>query len=453
MTMKRILLLVCSCLLFHFEGNSVEEIRVELGTEIKLTPIYIGAFETDGSLPSGYERALQQVVERDFKYNGSSYLLPKEAKKELLLHEKEGARAFNRAAWREYGVNHIVTGKIAAGKLFVKALDCTTGILKQFKEVPITGDLSRDRAQMHYIADTLHLAFFGREGIASTRILYSHYIPSQSPNWSSEIWECDWDGENKRQVTRENSYCISPVYVPSKEGVSDSFLYVSYKQGQPKIYKASLREGKGERVVDIRGNQLLPAITFAKDKMAFICDATGRADLFLVDGNDGLKGDEKPLQLFSFPRSTQASPTFSPDGSKLAFVSDKDGPPRIYLITAKAAKRRGEAKLLTRKVREATCPTWSADGRKLAYSAKVENVRQIWIYDFDLSEERQLTTGPGNKENPSWAPDSLHLVFNSVDNGSSELYIVNMNQPEAVKISGGAGKKHYPSWGKPKVGL
>jgi len=39
-------------------------------------------------------------------------------------------------------------------------------------------------------------------------------------------------------------------------------------------------------------------------------------------------GVGKPVQLFSFPKATQASPTFSPDGSRVAFVSDKDGSPR-----------------------------------------------------------------------------------------------------------------------------
>lgn len=155
----------------------------------------------------------------------------------------------------------------------------------------------------------------------------------------------------------------------------------------------------------------------------------------------------KPVQLYSYPRSTQASPTFSPDGSRLAFVSDKDGGTRIYTISTTPSETRGAALMISKQNRENSCPCWSPDGTKLAYSAKTGGNRQIWIYDFVSKEETQLTSGPGNKENPCWAPDSKHIVFNSTDAASSELYIVNLNQPEAIKISRGPGKKHYPVWG------
>jgi TolB protein len=105
------------------------------------------------------------------------------------------------------------------------------------------------------------------------------------------------------------------------------------------------------------------------------------------------------------------------------------------------------AHLITKKSRESSCPTWSPDGTKLAYSAKTDGIRQIWTYDFTTGEESQLTFGPGNKENPCWANNSMHLVFNSTDGNSSDLYVVNLNQPEAIKITKGQGKNHYPTWG------
>jgi TolB protein len=169
--------------------------------------------------------------------------------------------------------------------------------------------------------------------------------------------------------------------------------------------------------------------------------------LFMQEFNPENGESGKPVQLFSYPRSTQASPTFSPDGSKIAFVSDKDGSPRIYLLPAVHFEKRATPTLLTKKNIENSCPSWSPDGKKIAFSAKTKGTRQIWIYDFDAGEEWQLTDGTGNKENPSWAPDSQHLVFNSTDGHVSELYLVNLNQPDVIKISSGPGVKHYPSWG------
>jgi TolB protein len=68
------------------------------------------------------------------------------------------------------------------------------------------------------------------------------------------------------------------------------------------------------------------------------------------------------------------------------------------------------------------------------------------VYDYLTGIERQLTEGPGNKENPSWAPNSLHLVYNTSDAKASELYLINLKQARASKISSGPGEKRFPSW-------
>jgi len=157
----------------------------------------------------------------------------------------------------------------------------------------------------------------------------------------------------------------------------------------------------------------------------------------------------KPIQLFSYPRATHASPCFSPDSQKIAFVSDKDGTPRIYVIKIPDDlyhRKRPIAHLITKENRQNVTPSWSKDGKKLAYSAKTNKVRQIWIYDFETDEEWQLTNGSINKENPHWANDSLHIIFNTEDDSESELYLINIKQKEAIKITNGEGRKRFPSF-------
>ncbi len=437
--LKYILLLLMTISLLADE----EEIRIHLATEQKLASLYLGQLHAEKStLDPTYLTDLENVLYFDLNYNGSTRVLPRSLEKEECLKKQP-------QAWTTLGCAHVVKGIIANDQLSIQVFSTHNGSLKHFNEVALTGILSQDRKQIHKLADSIHKALFDLEGVANSRILYSVQAkPEGNSHWISEIWECDWDGANVRQITREGSYTITPVFIPTQSHfATDRFLYVSYKQGQPKIYIASLKEGRGERFIDLRGNQLLPAISPKKDKIAFICDAGGRSDLFLQPFHPEKGELGKPVQLFSFPKSSQASPTFNPDGSKVAFVSDKDGSPRIYVIPAIQSSKRAEAVLLTKKNPESSCPAWSPDGTKLAYSARTNGVRQIWIYDFESKEERQLTMGSGNKENPAWASDSIHLVFNSTDAASSELYLVNLNQPEAIKITRGPGKKHYPAWG------
>jgi TolB protein len=446
------LFLLCAAPFAAMAQESGQEIRVQLATSSPLQSIYIGKIQASSSaFDASYLTQLEAILSYDFNYNGSTKTSPRSPEKEQLIGNKDQTAAFNPSAWKGFGVPYAVRLQLNGRSLSASAFNSQTLSLKSFPEIQLTGNLSQDRRQMHKLADGIHKALLNKDGIASSRILFAYQVknPKQDGSqWLSEIWECDWDGANARQLTHDNSYSVTPVLVPHHNRFSnDRFLYVSYKMGQPKIYISSLKGGEGKRLVDLRGNQLLPAISQQRDKIAFICDAGGRTDLFMQPLNPETAEVGKPVQLFSYPRSTQASPTFSPDGSKIAFVSDKDGGVRIFVIPARPSDKRSNAMMISKENKENSCPCWSPDGTKLAYSAKTSGIRQIWIYDFASGEETQLTSGPGNKENPYWAPDSSHLVFNSTDGSSSELYIVNLNQPDAVKISRGPGKKHYPTWG------
>ncbi|HSX12370.1 MAG TPA: Tol-Pal system protein TolB [Rhabdochlamydiaceae bacterium] len=428
------------------------EIRVHLHTQEALAPLYLGRIQDASSpLNADYLKKLSEILHFDLNHNGFTKVAAPREDLEKALEEKNPHLAFKHEFWDKSKMAFVVKPFLVQSQFHCYVYSSRKGSLKQFKDIILTGDLSQDRRLLHRLADSIQKELFNVMGVAGTRILYSKQksrSAGEKSSWQSEIWECDFDGGNEKQVTHEGSYSITPVLLPPHPYFGkDRFIYVSYKIGQPKIYQSSVKERTGKRIIDLRGNQLLPAISPKRDKIAFICDASGKADLFVQQINAEGQLIDKPMQLYSSPKATQASPTFSPDGSKVAFVSDQNGSPRIYIIPATPGLHRSEPVMITKQNRENICPAWSPDGTKLAFSAKTKDIRQIWIYDFETKEETQLTFGPGNKENPCWAPDSLHIVFNSTDPNSSELYIVNLNQPEAVKITRGPGKKHYPTWG------
>jgi len=435
-----------------FPAQATQLLEVDLATESTLVPIYLSPWNGEKSdFERSYLQALEKVWDFDFSTSGICHLLS--ADRAGVKGKKIDKSTPRIAVDVKEQARYIVAVELEQRYAFAHILEAATGAVRATEKLSLIGDMASDRRQVHRMADAVIKALFGTEGISSTSILYTvrsgAYAPSEV-QWLSEIWECDYDGANAHPLIQGQGYCITPAYLPPRPGSSvGSLCYVSYLSGQPKIYVAALHSKEGRALVQLRGNQFMPALARRRDKLAFICDVSGNPDLFVVnfDPEKGVEG--KPRQIFAARHATQGSPTFSPDGKKIAFVSNKDGLPKIYLLTIPVEGtpiQQIEAKLLTRLSRENTAPAWSPNGAFLAYSALTEGVRQLWLYDFNKDVERQLTFGAGHKENPSWAPNSLHVVYNVTTLEQSEIYFLNINQklPQRIPLLG--GQKRFPFW-------
>ncbi|MBV9181899.1 MAG: S9 family peptidase [Acidobacteria bacterium] len=143
--------------------------------------------------------------------------------------------------------------------------------------------------------------------------------------------------------------------------------------------------------------------------VVFVSNITGRNNLWLVSADGGW-----PSQL-TVSEQRQAHPNWSPTGQWIAYQSDYDGDEQwdIFLVSPSS----GEVVNLThtREISEED-PTWSADGRYLAYVAKAKKAAsfEIDVFDTLLRETKHLTSGTAPDKlntNPIWSRDGAYIFF------------------------------------------
>jgi TolB protein len=240
-----------------------QEIVVSLETEIQLLPVHMGKILSENSaFGADYLEKLEKIIAFDLHHNGMTQVLPPSSQRDALITSFD--QLGTPSSWRAQQVYYVVQPKVKERSLSLRTLAVNNNVIKAFDNIALTGDLSKDRTTLHHLSDTLHKGLFGTEGIASTRILYTVRTKQPGVNqWSSEVWEADYDGGNARQITKGAGYCVTPAYAPPKEGlVSGSFFYVSYLNGQPKIFHAPLKGSGSTPHADARQS------THASDRSA-----------------------------------------------------------------------------------------------------------------------------------------------------------------------------------------
>jgi TolB protein len=150
----------------------------------------------------------------------------------------------------------------------------------------------------------------------------------------------------------------------------------------------------------------------------------GNAELYLYN----IKNNK--LLRLTYNNAIDCSPSFSPNGREIAFVSDRSGTPQIYIMDIDGSNTRR----LTFSGDYNTSPAWSPRGNLIAYvSREKDNTQQIYITDPNNFYPLRLTY-IGNNEEPSFSPDGLHIVFISDRDGKYELWTMNWNGTRQKKL-------------------
>jgi len=310
--------------------------------------------------------------------------------------------------WRLYNT---IGGKMLAGKKLRKR-----------------GHLVRGWA--HNIADQVWPELTAQPGFFSSRIAYCKQVDRADQQSYKHVYIADYDGSHEELLVETPTVNVGARFHTGQQNCL--IFYSQFTDKNIELRVADMNK-KTRKVSVFDGVNMLPSFSEDGKKVAYCASkGTGNCQIYYVEGN-------KVMQITD-NKANNISPTLSADAKKIYFCSDIKRVPSIYCVDR-------EAQTIERLTSDASSmsPMYCAKRNSLAYCKKTDGVYQVFIYDCQEKEHRQVTFGGGHKSECSWSPCGNYILY-AVEKDQKQYL-------ETVTILSGTirrltmkGNCSYPSW-------
>jgi dipeptidyl aminopeptidase/acylaminoacyl peptidase len=162
-------------------------------------------------------------------------------------------------------------------------------------------------------------------------------------------------------------------------------------------------------------------------KITFVKQVEESSAIFVMDGNA-----KQGVQL-TLPSDRALEPAWSPDGSKIAFRSDRDATSQIYVMNAD-----GSNQIRITDTGGNFRPVWSPDGSKIAFTSDRDGNNEIYVMNADGSGPVNLSNHLADDGDPAWSPDGRKIAFRSNRDGDpvlSAIYVMNADGSAVTRLT------------------
>jgi Tol biopolymer transport system component len=158
------------------------------------------------------------------------------------------------------------------------------------------------------------------------------------------------------------------------------------------------------------GDDWFPDLSPDHSSIVWQSDRSGKFELYRIAAttDDARTAPEQLTRTAGDGESTV--PVFSPDGTKIAFVSTEGGRPHLFVMNADGSGARQVSSLLSH---DGSRPSWSADGRRIAFAGArtPKDDLDIYLVDVESGKARPVGATGADEYEPAWSPDGSSILF------------------------------------------
>jgi TolB protein len=334
--------------------------------------------------------------------------------------------------WRAINAQALVTGRLTRqgdGRLRAefRLWDVFAGQQQAGQQYFTSPDNWRRIA--HIISDAIYERLTGEKGYFDTRIVF---VDESGPKERrvKRLAIMDQDGANVRYLTRGDELVLTPRFSPTTQEIT----YMSYGQGDPRVYLLNIETGQREIVGNFPGMTFSPRFSPDGQRVIMSLSQGGYSNIFVMDLRS-----KSTTRLTNTP-AIDTAPSYSPDSRYICFESDRGGSQQIYVMGAGG----GLAQRISFGEGSYSTPVWSPRGDFIAFTKIGSGRFGIGLMKPDGSGERLLTEGFHN-EGPTFAPNGRVLMFFRDPGNGPSLYTVDITGRNEQRIPT-PGFASDPAW-------
>jgi TolB protein len=387
-------------------------------------------------------KTLGQVLWDDLNFEKEFQLIARDTAAAIPVGRTPEQIAF--ADWREIGADAVFFGTVEQKgnelRVQVRLFNVQTRQSVFGEEYTSTARSARGIA--HTVADAVHMQQRGLTGVARTKLTFvsdrnrESVLGTVEKRDVKEVYFADYDGANQVRITSTRQLNLSPTWGADARVIA----YTSYRPF-PEIQLAFITTGESRNLT--RGRAEFEGIynpAYSPDgrQIAFGATPRGASDpeIFVMNA------DGTNLRRLTRNPAIESTPTWSPSGTRIAFVSNRAGRQQIYTMNVDGSN----LEVVRLPDGEVDRPTWSpAPYNEIAYSARTAGGYDIKVHDLATGSTRQLTFGEGSNESPAYSKTGRHLAFTSTRSGNTQVFTIARDGTGIRQITR-TGNNTMPDW-------